>query len=118
MLDWFRKRCPVDAREKAWIETRMLQLSDHWGSDRLTNAVVPIAEDRFLPEPWTGSRDDVQQLVDRLAAQLQIRPPELAWDVSNKQADPTPASQPSSGSVSVSPDQRNNAWKLTRFLLR
>src|SRR5262245_12268186 len=68
---WGRPICPVNTREKAWTEWRMLWLSEAFGSSRL-NGEVLLPDARLFPEPYRGSLDDAHRTLDRLAAHVGI----------------------------------------------
>lgn len=45
MLPFLKPKCPVDAREKAWIETRLAWLGDQLGLDRLVESRILLPTD-------------------------------------------------------------------------
>jgi len=71
MLSLFRSRPPVDAQEKAWLETRLEQLAEEFGSSRLLRAEV------LVPEPLSVDSDgltksDIDHWVSRLSQPLDL----------------------------------------------
>lgn len=65
-------RCPVDADRKRWIETRLLWLRDHFGSEPVRRDPLTPASPE-LPTSWDGSEDACLDLVERLCAFMGIR---------------------------------------------
>ncbi len=76
MLGWLRSspKPPIETYDKAWTETRMLWLADHFGIDRMRNAKVlcPVRED--FPDPYSATAEDVQRIMLRLCGVLGIDP--------------------------------------------
>jgi hypothetical protein len=62
----FSARCPVDERERAWIDENMDWFDREFGSAGQT--VLPTAE--YFPHPFTGSDDDVRILVHSVAGYM------------------------------------------------
>ena len=63
---FFTPACPVDLREKIWVERRMQWLVQQFGSQRLLNATIVEPDDRFFPfayEPTDVGADAVLQQV-------------------------------------------------------
>jgi hypothetical protein len=118
MLDWILRRCPVDAREKAWVETRMLTLSERLGADRLMGAALVLPDNNFLPLPWEAKRDHVRQLLQQLASRMNTPTPELIWNVASSGDEQSNASRDEPGKLSITPQQMADPWPLVIYLFR
>jgi hypothetical protein len=76
MLRWLWPKSPLEAREKAWVETRMHLLADHFGIERLLKSQLVLPTDEYFPEV-SGSQDpsaNSEQLLKRVCSYLQIDP--------------------------------------------
>ena len=72
MFGWFSVKCPVDTYEKTWTEWRMRWLADQFGIDRLLRAQVLLPTKEFFPDPYRGTVEDAQRLLDRLSGFLAV----------------------------------------------
>src|SRR5690242_17060535 len=66
MFGWFRPRCPVDVREKTWVELRMDWLLQRFGKSSIQSLDVITPSERFFPDPWSGGEDEVRHLFGRV----------------------------------------------------
>lgn len=64
-------KCPVDAAQKSWIETRLRWLQMQFGSDRLE---VPILKPtlKIFPQTWNGSIGECRELLDVLCEYMEV----------------------------------------------
>lgn len=68
MFGWFRAACPLNVREKTWVELRLRWLVEQSGADRIRSLEVITPTKRFFPEPFSGKDHEVAQLFDRACA--------------------------------------------------
>jgi hypothetical protein len=74
MFRWFQPPCPVNSREKAWIERRLSWLTSVFGLQRLRQAVVILPTPEFFPEPYDATEADVRVMLDRVCIYMGIAP--------------------------------------------
>jgi hypothetical protein len=71
-MSLFQPRCPVEERERAWIEENMRWLRAEFGDGRLTApAILPTSD--FFPPPYSGSDEDVIAIVAAVARYMGVR---------------------------------------------
>lgn len=63
MFGWLKPACPVDLREKVWIETTLGRLVEHWGWQRLREAAVILPTGAFFDLPDGDQPIDTQRLM-------------------------------------------------------
>jgi hypothetical protein len=69
----FGTGCPVDERERTWIQDSMAWLRGQFGDGPLTAPVIlPTSE--WFPPPFSGSEADVRAAVTRVAGYMGARP--------------------------------------------
>jgi hypothetical protein len=69
----FGTSCPVDERERTWIQDSMAWLRAQFGDAPLTAPVIlPTSE--WFPPPFSGSEADVRAVVTRVAGYMGARP--------------------------------------------
>ena len=76
MLGLFKKKCPVNAREKAWIERRMAWLSRQLGIERLLNAEVAIPLTAEFPK-FDYSEESARSVFLNVCQRMEIDPGEI-----------------------------------------
>jgi hypothetical protein len=72
MFGFLARRCPLDVREKTWVELRMQWLVDRLGFERLQTAEVLTPTDRHFPEDYHGTDEDIGRIFDRVCDQMKI----------------------------------------------
>jgi hypothetical protein len=65
----FAPGCPVDDRERAWIEESMAWFRGQFGADPLSRPVV-LPTEEFFPPPLPASEADVTALVRKVAGYM------------------------------------------------
>jgi len=81
MLGWFTPKCPINTREKAWTETRMRWLADHFGIDRLLRAEVVLPNEDYFPDPHPVDEKGVRQLLDRMCGYMGVSPSKVSLEI-------------------------------------
>jgi hypothetical protein len=81
MFGWLFPRPPLDALEKAWVETRLLALARRFGLARMLDASVVLPTLDFLGGKWDGTPEDVRQLMQRLMDHLRVDTPGLELEI-------------------------------------
>jgi hypothetical protein len=77
----FTTKCPLDTWEKTWVETRMRWLAGQLGIQRLLRAELVLPTERYFPEPYHGTPEDAQRLLDRLCFFFALPPGDLPLEV-------------------------------------
>lgn len=72
MFSWFRPRCPIDLRNKVWVEYRLQQLIDRIGETELRRYPVLIPTANDLPEIAPAQKGHLEDLLCRLCEHLRI----------------------------------------------
>ncbi len=67
----FRRRCPVEDRERRWIEESLEWLTGQFGEHLLRRDVL-LPEDPRFPRPYRGGPEDVRAVTDLLFAHLGV----------------------------------------------
>ncbi len=93
MFGLLRPRCPVDLREKTWIELRLRWLIQNLPIHDLNAIEVVTPTPRNFPEKYTASDQDIERMFDRVCAWMHVprgsvalelyhgqRPPEALYD--------------------------------------
>ncbi|HEY2794356.1 MAG TPA: hypothetical protein VGJ28_18485 [Micromonosporaceae bacterium] len=69
----FATTAPVRDEERVWIEAQLRWLTEQFGRVMLgADAVLPT--DDFFPGTYTGSVDNVREVIDRIAARMDVPP--------------------------------------------
>jgi len=66
MFGWFTPQCPLDVREKTWVELRMRWLVERFGKSNIQRVDVITPSDEFFPNSYSGHDDEVEQLFGRV----------------------------------------------------
>jgi len=90
----FSVKCPVNDREKQWIEESMLWLADQFGSDTLCGAEVILPTPEYSPDPFRRSRDSVQKMMSRICEYMGIDPDRIQLEFYSEQDGILPANSP------------------------
>lgn len=72
MFSWFRPRCPIDLRNKVWVEYRLQQLIDRIGETELRRYPVLIPTANDLPEIAPAQKGHLEDLLCRLCEHLRV----------------------------------------------
>jgi hypothetical protein len=84
----FAARSPVEERERLWIEKMLGWCEERFGRGPLAAEVlVPTPE--FFPGQYSGSPEDVYNLVDLVRAYLRIDPDEIVVALFDRRPPPT-----------------------------
>ena len=62
MFGLFAPRCPLDAREKTWVELRMQWLVERLGFETLRTVEVVTPTDRYFPHEYHGTDEDIERI--------------------------------------------------------
>jgi hypothetical protein len=72
----FSPKCPVEPKERLWIEESMAWLALEFGGEVVKRApILPTAE--FFPGPYAGSDEDIRRIVTQLCGYLDVVPNRL-----------------------------------------
>jgi|GEM_PF-6701253 len=70
----WRSKCPVDCREKAWIETRMRWLGEQFGFRRLTQCRVILPSEMQFLAGFDGAPESARRLFDLVCRCMEVNP--------------------------------------------
>jgi hypothetical protein len=107
MFNLLRGKPPLEAREKAWVETRLHCLTDYWGVEQLLNAKTILPTEEHFPPLATDEAETPQQLAQQVIHHFPI----AATDVQVQLGDGQPQASGAncqSGSCSVPTDHQDS----------
>jgi hypothetical protein len=81
MFNWFRPRCPVDAKDKTWIESRLRWLALEFGIDRLLDATAVLPTPDFFPDPYDGGKKSIRRMLERVCEFMRISPQSIRLEL-------------------------------------
>ncbi|MBS0263212.1 MAG: hypothetical protein JSS02_14805 [Planctomycetes bacterium] len=73
MFGFFKPRCPIDIREKTWIELRMQWLLERLGAERIAEVEVLTPSPAHFPEAYSGSAADVERIFTLVCERMGVR---------------------------------------------
>lgn len=73
IFDFFSSKCPINVREKTWVELRMQWLVDRLGIERLRQVEVITPTPQHFPEPYAGSEEDIERLFTQVCGFMGVR---------------------------------------------
>jgi hypothetical protein len=75
MLEWlFPPSCPCDPAAKAWIESRLLWLSEEFDDHAFNGRPLVLPTPQAIPESFDGSRHAVRNLLDQVCSYMDVVP--------------------------------------------
>lgn len=72
MFGLFTPRCPIDLREKTWIELRMQWLIDRLASENLRSIEMITPSDEHFPDAYTGAEGEVERVFGYVCDQMGV----------------------------------------------
>jgi hypothetical protein len=87
MVWWRQVECPVRPVEQDWIERSMDWFAAQFGTERLRGEVV-LPSDDYFPGAYQGTREDIQAVLERLCAHMDIDPARV--DLEHDEAEDNP----------------------------
>ena len=115
-LGLWKPKCPIDFREKGWIETRMRWLGEHFGVDRLTHCRVIAPPTMHFCETYESTPEDACQLLDKVCGYMEVNPSEVELKIEKQEAMIGRAGQYAEGVIYVVETQLENPVALTATL--
>jgi len=80
-------KCPVNDEEKNWIEDSMLWLSDKFGLQTLLNNDIILPLPEYFPDPFSGTKEWVQKLVNRICKYMNTDPSGIDVEIYSEKND-------------------------------
>jgi hypothetical protein len=77
LLGWWKPKCPVDFREKGWIEMRMRWLGEQFGMNRLTRCKVISPTEMRFPETYDQTPEAARRLLDVVCGYMEVHPSQV-----------------------------------------
>lgn len=74
MFGWFRPACPCDDEAKAWIEKRLIWLSEQFSNNAYNGRKIVMPTDEFFPDPYDGSKKAARTLLNRVCTYMDVDP--------------------------------------------
>lgn len=84
-FDWWKAKCPVGFREKAWIELRMQSLLEQFGTRQFTQGKVVLPTEECFPDLFDASPEAARRLLDRVCEYMSVSPAEVNLQVQPKE---------------------------------
>jgi hypothetical protein len=81
VFGWFKPTCPVDSRAKRWVEERLEWLADEFGLDVFTRRAIILPLEEYFPDPYTGSKESVRLLLNRVCGYMDADPDKIALSI-------------------------------------
>lgn len=81
MFGLFKPQCPLQTDEKAWTEFRMKWFADQFGLDTMRSAEMILPSHPNLTEPFRGTDEETERLLDWLCSVLQIDRKEITLEI-------------------------------------
>ena len=72
MFGLFRPRCPLDIREKTWVELRMQWLVDRLGFEQMRTVEVVTPSDKHFPDSYSGTDQEVERVFGQVCDQMRV----------------------------------------------
>ncbi len=72
MFGLFSPRCPLDIREKTWVELRMQWLVDRLGFDHVRNVEVITPSEKHFPDAYSGSDQEIERIFVQVCDQMGV----------------------------------------------
>jgi|GEM_PF-471451 len=72
MFGLFSPRCPLDIREKTWVDLRMDWLVERLGSEAIRRIEVLTPSDAHFPEAYSGKDQEIEFIFDRVCEQMRV----------------------------------------------
>lgn len=77
LFGWWKPKCPVDFREKAWIETRLRWLGEQFGTNRLTRCRVILPPEMNFLETFDKTPEAARRLLDQVCQHMEVHPSQV-----------------------------------------
>jgi hypothetical protein len=74
MFGWFRPTCPCDDEAKAWIEKRLIWLSEQFPHNAYNGRKIVMPTHDFFPEPYDGTKKAARALLNRVCTYMDVDP--------------------------------------------
>jgi hypothetical protein len=83
-FDWWKPKCPVGYRQKAWVELRMRWLAEEFGTKQLTQCKIILPTEEYFPDPFDQTPEAARRLLDRICGYMGVYPAEIDLQVQPK----------------------------------
>jgi len=116
LLGWWKPKCPVDFREKGWVETRLRWLGEQFGMNRLSRCQVILPPEMRFPETFDKTPEAVRRLLDQVCRCMEVNPSQVELKIEPRDAMIGRAGEYGSGVIHVVETQLENPVALTATL--
>lgn len=73
-FDWWKPKCPVDIRQKAWVELRMRWLAEQLGMRQFDQNKIILPTEEYFPDRFDQTPEAARCLLDRVAEYVGVSP--------------------------------------------
>lgn len=108
---WWKPKCPINYREKAWIEMRMRWLVEQFGGERLRRATIVVPTELDFSENIAETPDAAPRLFEQVCQWMDVAPTAVTLQVLPAEAMFGAAYTP--GVICVQEEQLQNPVALT-----
>jgi hypothetical protein len=115
-FSFWKPKCSVGFREKAWIETRMRWLGEQLGMERLTRGKVILPTDEYFPDEYDGTPEAAGRLFDRVCTYMEVNRAEIHLQVYPKDETPQAVGVYEPGIVWIADTQLSDPMALVATL--
>jgi hypothetical protein len=81
MFGLFGPKCPLETRDKTWVEWRLEWLADHFGLDRMRTARVILPTEEFFPARLAGDRAGAAACLELMCGYMRIDPAAVTLEI-------------------------------------
>lgn len=104
-FDWWKPKCPVGARPKAWIELRMQWLVEQFSTRQLAQCKIILSTDEYFPDPFEPTPEAARRLLDRVCGYMGVYPADISLQIQQKDCACGPAGPCEPGVIRVTETQ-------------
>src|SRR5262245_1793000 len=108
MFGFLRPSCPLDIREKTWVELRMQWLIEQVGVEQLRKVEVVTPTKEYFPDDYTRSEKDIRRIFKQVCSWMAI-PPRSVGLTTFQGEDPSPVALGKRSQVLGLYERRNRA---------
>jgi hypothetical protein len=104
-FDWWKPKCPVDFRQKAWIELRMRWLAEQFGATQFSRCKIILPTKEYFPDSFDHTPEAASRLLDRIAGYMGVPPAEIELKVEPKECTSGAVGPDKSGVIHIADSQ-------------
>lgn len=117
-FDWWKPKCPVEVREKVWIELRTQSLAEQFGGRQFTQCKIILPTEEYFPDPFDHTPEAARRLLDRVCGYIGVCPTDVGLQVQPKECAHETAVPCGPNVVSVAETQLADSMALVAVFAR